>query len=195
MITQPLNKSSNFRFAKPDAWSTKDTAWHIFHKDAVHVYEIDYAHFKAMNGTMNQPIVGRYNEAEMGELTRQSVPTAGCIWTLVTQYIDGATIRFPSHKTAALIYKAIANHIDAHLVAMRTDKMYESPNADDFRYMTEFAVAIRPQAMLDSPDIDNKAVNHLSRGMLPTRASFSRVTVEEDKVKKPDVPKVTQKMD
>jgi hypothetical protein len=195
MRTQPINKSSNFRFAKASQHSDKDTAYHIFHKDARHSYEIDYAHFRAMNNNLNQPIIGRYSETEMYSMSSSMMPTAGCIWDIVTQFIDGATIRFSNPKTPVLIYRAIVKHIDAHLLAMRTIKMYDSPDPEDFRQMSEFAVAIRPQAMLEDTDIDDKKRQSFSQTYLPVRASFSQRTVAEEQSKAPDVPKVVEKMD
>jgi hypothetical protein len=78
---------------------------------------------------------------------------------------------------------------------MRTIKMYEAPDPEDFRALTEFAVGIRLNAMRSDDDIDGKRAQGLNRQQLPVRASFSRQTVQEDAEKKPDIPRVMQKMD
>lgn len=195
MRSQPISKSANFRFSADTVHDGTDTSFLIFNKQCLHLYEIDYSHFKAMNGILNQPIVGRYSEREMDNLTREMVPTASCIWDMVKQFLDGAHIRIPCPKTAALIYKTIAAHVEAHLTAMRTIKMYEAPDPEDFRALTEFAVGIRLNAMRSDDDIDGKRAQGINRQQLPVRASFSRQTVQEDAEKKPDIPRVMQKMD
>lgn len=195
MRSQPISKSANFRFSADTLHDSDDTSFLIFNKQALHLYEVDYSHFKAMNGILNQPIVGRYTEREMDNLSRDMIPTASCIWDMVKLFLDGAHIRIPCPKTAALIYKTIARHVDAHLLAMRTIKMYEAPDPEDFRALTEFAVGIRTNAMRSEHDIDGRQTQGINRTQLPVRASFSRQTVSEELEKKPDIPKVMQKMD
>lgn len=172
-----------------------DTADYIFGRFELHEYEIDNAHFKMKNGLGRMPIVVQQGgDNEMRWIANQMIATADNIITICDQFIDGATIRFPRKETAVKIYQRVLQHMDAHLGAMRTDKMYEAPNADDFRQLAEFALMCRSVGVDVDPDIDQRIVKNQMQGFLPVRAQFSRMDLSDVK-KERLVPKSVQRMD
>lgn len=173
----------------------RDTSDFIFTRAELHEYEIDNAHFKMKNGMANMPsVVITGDESELNWIAGQMIATADCIWDIVVQFINGATIRFPRKETAAKIYKRITAHMDAHLNAMRTNKMYDPPDPEDFRKLAEFALVCRGIAVDVDADIDEYyRKNNMMRNM-PVRAQFSYRDVPEVK-KQQLVPKSVLKMD
>jgi len=178
---------------KPKDNKRRSTAYYIFDPEATHIFEIDHAHFVALNKRFNVPIVTTGVAGDMERIAAEMVSTSGTIWKMVELFVDGATLSIPDTATAAVIYRRILDHFDHHFTLMKTDKMYHAPPAEDFRAMGEFATAIRPWALQSNPEIE-QVQGHKMQKFLPIRATFSQATVAM--VKKEDViPKSVKLMD
>lgn len=171
----------------------RSTAYYIFDEEQEHLYEIDHVHFMAQAQRFNTPTVTTGQQGDIDRISAEMVPITGTIWDMVVHFIDGATIAVEP-PVAALIYKRILDHFDEHFRAMRQEKMYEAPDTEDFRWMAEFATAIRPWALQHNPELEVKRATQF-RSFLPQRATFSQATVEEDKAKEPVIPKSLLLMD
>lgn len=171
----------------------KDTSDYIFDKNEVHNFAVDTAHFRAKNHSLHRSTVTTDPDAEAW-IAESLVPTYGRIWDIIEYYFEGAVIHFQDKRTAETIYKRILDHFDAHLVAMRTDKMYDAPDVEDFRMMSEFATSIRSLVIDINPNIDVKVQHGGMNKFLPSRPTFSR-TVEVKEQAEKDIPKSMVKMD
>lgn len=192
MIPQSL-PNSGFRIKPKTPGRGKSTAYYIFDPEQTHLFQIDHAHFTAMNQRFNTPLVTTGSRQDMERIASEMASTAGTIWTMVEQFVDGAKLAIPDNRTAAIIYKRILAHFEEHFTRMKTDKNYEAPDVDDFRNMAEFATCIRAQALMGDPDVEEVRKTQI-RQFFPTRASFSNADVIEAK-EASVVPKSVKQMD
>lgn len=193
MRTTSIQQLGHFQLKKGHG-RPRDTAYFIFDKDWTYLYDIDTAHFKAKNHALHFPVVASSLD-EMEWISHQPISTSGTIWEIVTQFLEGATIAFRDVKIPADIYRRIVNHLDAHLLAMRTEKSYSPPDVEDFRHLAEFATAIRSQAVDHDSDIDStQKKNQNLMQFMSQRPTFSMATTPPVTAK-PQVAKSVAKMD
>lgn len=184
--------SAGCRIRKRRPVEERTTAWYIFDKENTYLYEINRANFQAANHMFGMPTVTDGTRADEERISREMVPTSGTIMEMVDRFIEGAQIAIPAQGVAAEIYKRILNHFDHHFVLMKTDRMYEAPNPEDFTHMAEFATQIREWALSQNPDIEKQEQSQSLMRQMPVRASFSQAPVVE---KTREVPKITKAMD
>lgn len=171
-------KASGFNIIKK-SFVEKDTADYIFSEDERLPFMVSNKNFTARNRGLHRPTVGTHQSQDQMEwFAAQLVPTAGTIWLMVEYFVEGATISFPSKTTAKTIYNRISEHFSAHIRAQRTDKMYVSPDPEDFRAMAEFAMAIRTLAVDADPNIDKPKFSNPADGFR-VRPTFSKSIIEE----------------
>lgn len=170
----------------------RSTAYYIFDSRERHLYELDFAHFRAKNHMLSSPVIVSGPE-DMDRLVTSMVPTSGTIMQIVDQFILGGTIAFPDKNTAAKIYRRIQDHLSAHLKAMQSDVSYEAPDDEAFKQMAEFAVSIRYIAVQADPELDKNIVRNTMETVMPARPRFNM----EQNVKKeePQAPKPARTMD
>lgn len=175
------------------------TAYRIFDKECQHNYAIDNAHFQFKNQRNGLLVAydGEHNTLE--QLASVFKHTSGTIIEMIDQFIEGATIQLEA-EVAYKVYNDILKHLDAHLQAMQTDPVYDPPNIDDFRYMAEFATAIKWKASeFADPDANPVEEGFWNRPYRPvfTAEQFSVNRKERHKPATPEisVPNSVKKMD
>lgn len=178
----------------PNTNVPKTTAYYIFDKAEVHLFSIDGAHFRAMNNRMGDSVIGASNAQDIEAAAAEMISTGGTIWTIITQFIEGADITFPDPQIAVKIYKRILTHLENHLAEMRTNLRYDAPELDDFRQMAEFATAIRGTAMTHDPDLEKKKVGGELGDWFTSRPVF-RVADVRQPSKKNVIPKSVATLD
>lgn len=179
---------------RTDAAIPKTTAYYIFDRAEKHMYQLDAAHFRAMNGRMGDSIIGATSALDVEAAAAEMISTGGTIWDIVTQYIEGGSITFQEPAVAVKIYKRILKHLEAHLQEMRTNISYDAPELDDFRQLAEFATAIRPYAMMNDPELDKTASSNALGGFMGNRPVF-RAADPVSAPKKAAIPKSVRTLD
>lgn len=171
-------KASGFNIVK-HSYVEKDTSEYIFSDNERLPFMVSTSHFTAKNKALHRPTVGSHQgQDQMEWFASQLIPTAGTVWQMVEYFVEGATISFATKNTAKVIYNRISDHFSAHIRAQRTDKMYVSPDPEDFRKLAEFAMAIRTLAVDVDPDIDKPKFSNPADGFR-VRPTFSKSIVEE----------------
>lgn len=189
---------SGFKKAEKRKPVNKTTAYYLFNPDYKVVFTMDNVAFRARNNMLNLPIVGDGSSTDFDRMAGEMIHTAGTIMEIVDLFIDGATIAFPDPRTAADCYRRIVDHLDYHLVAMRTQLTYVPPDPQDFKNMSEFATVIRPWAKAFDTNIDNPTHSSSMRMALPVRPSFSYSMLKTEEVSEtaaPEVPRSMTRMD
>lgn len=179
-----------------DSAVPKTTAYYIFDKAEKHMYQLDAAHFRAMNGRIGDAVIGATSAEDVAYAAAEMVSTGGTIWDISTQFMEGASITIPDPKVAVRIYKHILKHLEGHLQEMRSNIRYDAPDLDDFRQLAEFATRIRPYAMMHDPELDkNASVNSLN-GFMTARPVFRLAEKSTgDAPKKAEIPKSVRTLD
>lgn len=172
----------------------KTTAYYIFDKAEVHLFSLDAAHFRAMNNRMGDSVIGASNAQDVEAAASEMISTGATIWTIITQFIEGAAITFPDPQIPVRIYKRILSHLENHLTEMRTNLRYDAPELEDFRQMAEFATSIRSTAMHYDPDLEKKTPGDGLGNWFTSRPVF-RVGETQATVKKPSAPKSVTTLD
>lgn len=192
MRATPIQNTPGFSLKKQQKYP-KTTAYYLFNEECRHTYSIDYAHFKARNGRLGEPVVSS-SAADMERIANSMITTEGTIIDIVDAFVDGARLSFPNPRTPYDIYKRILDHLDFHLNEMRTNITYQPPPVDDLRNMSEFATLIRPFAQDVEPNLDQAIPGLDMQSRLPVRPTF---TIHDLVTKKqePQVPKTVKKMD
>lgn len=172
----------------------KTTAYYIFDKAEVHLYSLDGAHFRAMNNRMGESVIGASNAQDVEAAAAEMISTGGTIWTIITQFIEGADITFPDPQIPVKIYKRILAHLENHLAEMRTNLRYDAPELEDFRQMAEFATRIRGTAMAFDPDLEKKTPGNNLGNWFTSRPVF-RINDGRTAEKKNVIPKSVATLD
>lgn len=172
----------------------KTTAYYIFDKNEKHLYSVDAAHFRAMNGRMGDSVIGATSAMDVEIAAAEMISTGGTIWDIIVQYQEGALITFPEPLIAVRIYKHILKHLELHLQEMRSNLSYDPPELEDFRQMAEFATAIREFAMRHDPELDKTASAASLGGFMSGRPIF-RAAAPTAAPSKPVIPKSVRTLD
>jgi len=172
----------------------KTTAYYIFDRAEKHMYQLDAAHFRAMNGRMGDSVIGAQSAADVEAAAVEMISTGGTIWDITTQYIEGGSITFSEPLVAVRIYKHILKHLEGHLREMRSNISYDAPDLEDFRQLAEFATAIRAFAMMHDPELDKTASTPALGGFMDARPVF-RAAAPSSAPKKPQIAKSVRTLD
>ena len=162
------------------------TAYHIFDNECQYLFQVNNVHFRMNNITFDLPINYSGERKDLEQVMNMMISTRGTIINMSDYYRDGARLGFEDPKVAAEIYKRILTHLDAHLQAMRSDRMYQAPDDDTLRELAEFATVINYKAREAEPDIDS---NEMKSSFLE-RVGQTRAFISFDKVDTP-VPGMT----
>lgn len=199
MHATPLQKSDGFKVIGVQKPLRKTTAYYLFNEDAAVMFNIDYSSFKARNKMFGAPVVTDGSYEDMQRLTHEMISTSGTVMQIIDLFADGATIGFAKPEIAADVYRRIVNHLEFHLLSMKTDIRYIPPAPEDFQNMSEFATVIRPWAKDHVKDIDALVISSTMRSLMPVRPSFSaglqRVEEALEEMDEVEVPKSVSRMD
>lgn len=172
------------------------TAYYLFSKKCQYSFMVNNVHFKMNNGTSGMPIAYSGNRRDIEAIQNQMIAVQGTIIEMSDYYTDGAHLAITDSKVALEVYNRILAHMDAHFVAMRTDRMYEAPKDDTLRELAEFATAINYKAREADPNVDSDRFQSGFLDRVKSQRAF--ITFDKEEVtleKKAAVPKALSKMD
>ena len=180
----------------------RNTWYFMSSKHELLEFGLDYPHFVARAGRLKTGIISDGSYEDMTRIQEQQIATNGTVLDMIDLFDEGAIITFYNPWMAEQAYKRIMDHLKAHQNAMRSDKMYEAPDVEEFRRFAAFAMAIRHVALKSSPNLDNdrkpKAVHKHLRQVVRFSDALARAKQEanpqeEDKFE--ELPEPVKKLD
>lgn len=171
----------------PKPRNKASTAYRLFDIACQHRFKVNNVHFRMANKTHDLPMGTSGEKKDLEQLLVSLIPTRGTIIQMSDYYRDGAQLGFDDPKVASTVYKDILAHLDAHLHAMRTDRLYEVPPDDTLTELAMFATAIYDKACEADPKLQGEVFTSSFIDRLTSSRAF--ITVNKSPAKEVTTPK------
>lgn len=192
MKTINLYEQKNIKVA-PKSRNRNTTAYKLFDPACQHRFRVNNVHFRMANKTHDLPIGTSGTKGDLEQVMISMIPTRGTIIEMSDYYRDGAQLGFDDPKIAGIVYKDILTHLDAHLNAMRTDRLYVVPTDDTLIELAEFATAIHAKAIESDPRLDDALFSSSFIDKLSNSRAF--ISFDKEEIVAETVKKAPKSMD